>query len=42
MPLTFDPEIAAALAPMVESGFTPPDRTRAPDPEIASKRPVVL
>jgi hypothetical protein len=22
--LTFDPEIAAALAPMAESGFTPP------------------
>jgi hypothetical protein len=24
MSLTFDPEIAAALAPMAESGFTPP------------------
>jgi acetyl esterase/lipase len=24
MPLTFDPEIAAALAPMAESGFAPP------------------
>jgi hypothetical protein len=24
MALTFDPEIAAALAPMAESGFTPP------------------
>jgi acetyl esterase/lipase len=24
MPLTFDPEIAAALAPMAASGFTPP------------------
>ena len=24
MPFTFDPEIAAALAPMAEAGFDPP------------------